>query len=233
MHKGKGSFKSHAIKAYQNNLKRINQRKVSSIWDIINDQTLGFRQKVNYIRHHYVYYDGNYDLFYDENKQPTTTKHLLDKVIAGVINKTIDPSELSDINKVILQEHKIKVEQLKRVKEANLDVYLREQQEEQKEQPKVVMETLTSDEYTYKQGIVNADIYFQLIDEYLANLPEKERVKASQWKYKELKKVAKWWVVNNRPSLLKAEKIPKRTKQQAMNELLAGYKKYAEKNWKN
>ena len=62
MHRSKGSFKAQAIRKYQDNLKKIKKRKVASIWDIINDPDLHFFQKVDYIRHHFVYYDGNYEL---------------------------------------------------------------------------------------------------------------------------------------------------------------------------
>ena len=89
MHKGKGSFKSRAIREYRNNLKKIKQHKVSSIWDIIDDPELHFFQKVDYIRHHFVYYDGNYELFHDENGKPTKTKKLLDEVIKGIINNKV------------------------------------------------------------------------------------------------------------------------------------------------
>ena len=61
-------------------MKKIKQRKVSSIWDIIDDPELHFFQKVDYIRHHFVYYDGNYELFHDKNGRPTHTKKLLDQV---------------------------------------------------------------------------------------------------------------------------------------------------------
>ncbi|MBO4622296.1 MAG: hypothetical protein J5691_00190 [Bacilli bacterium] len=232
MHRSKGSFKARAIHKYQENLKQIKKRKVSSIWDIIDDPSLHFFQKVDYIRHHFVYYDGNYELFHDENGKPTHTKKLLDKVIAGIINKKIDPSELNDLNKEILKDHKNRLEQNKIREELELNSYLQEQRELEKPVIRPIIEE-TPDLDAYKQGITNADIYFKLIDEYLGNLPEKERTKAATWKYKELKKVAKWWAMNNRPSLLKAEKVPHRTPQQETNELLAGYRKYAAQKWKN
>ena len=79
--------------------------------------------------------------------------------------------------------------------------------------------------------------YIKIIDEYLDSLPAKEREeRANTWGYKDLKKVAKWWAINNRPSLLpeaivEQMKIP--TSDQAMSALLRGYKKYADENWKN
>ena len=54
-------------------LKTAKKQGVRSIQDIISTDKMSFPNKVAYIRHHYVYYEGNYDLFHDENGKPTET----------------------------------------------------------------------------------------------------------------------------------------------------------------
>lgn len=238
MHRSKGSFRAKAIQRYQETLKKINRRRIGSIWDIINDSNLNIYQKVDYIRHHFVYYDGNYELFHDENGKPTETKHLLDDIIKNIIKGTTDPSELSEINKQISILSKERKLEEKQHKEKELDSYILESKKE-----KTFIKTEVSNSSVvdnnielapYKKGIVNAEIYFKLIDEYLDNLPKEERIKASAWKYKELKKVAKRWAMNNRPSLFEAKDlITNKTQEQQMTALLNGYKKYAAEKWKN
>lgn len=237
MHRSKGSFKAQAIRKYQDNLKKIKKRKVASIWDIINDPDLHFFQKVDYIRHHFVYYDGNYELFHDKNGKPTHTKKLLDQVIAGIVNKKIDPSELNELNKEILKDHKARVEQNEAIEQQQLDEYLQEYHSlgapiVDKPKPTIIKEEKYAPELaTYKQGIVNADAYFKIIDKYIESLPEEERLKVASWSYRELKTVAKAWARENKSYLLKPEK--KQTATEAFNALLKGYQKYAKKEWKN
>ena len=237
MHKSKGSFKAQAIRKYQENLKKIKKRKVASIWDIINDPDLHFFQKVDYIRHHFVYYDGNYELFHDKNGKPTHTKKLLDQVIAGIVNKKIDPSELNELNKEILKDHKARMEQTEAQKEQQLNEYLQEYHSlgtssNDTTKPTIVKEEKYVPELaTYKQGIVNADAYFKIIDKYIESLSEEDRLKVATWSYRELKTVAKAWARENKSYLLKPEKKP--IAADSFNALLKGYKKYAKKEWKN
>ena len=182
MHKRKGSFKSRAIQEYRNNLKKIKQRKVSSIWDIIDDPELHFFHKIDYIRHPFVYYDGNYELFHDENGKPTETKKLLDEVIKGIINKEIDPSELNALNKEILKDHKARMEQKKLIEEQRLNEYLQEQPKSVGVKPVIPVkkeEKYIPELATYKQGINDcAKPYFEIIDKYLLSLSPEERAKA-------------------------------------------------------
>lgn len=231
MHRGKGSFKSRSIQEYKNNLKRIKQRKVSSIWDIIDDPDLRFFQKVDYIRHHYVYYDGNYELFHDENGKPNKTKNMLDKVIKGIVNRQIDPSELNILNKEILRKHKIQAKQEKTTEELYLSEYSQEQSKPVEIVPSISSkkeDTCTIGSMIYKQGMgETTNPYFELINRYLHSLSPEERVKASAWSYRDLKKVAKWWDKNNKP-------IPPTTpseiqQKKSLNVLLKGYERY----WKN
>ena len=237
MHKRKGSFKSRAIQEYRNNLKRIKQRKVSSIWDIIDDSELRFFQKVDYIRHHFVYYDGNYELFHDENGKPNETKKLLDEVIKGIINKEIDPSELNALNKEILKDHKTRMEQKKLIEEQRLNEYLQEQPKSA--EVKSIVSVKKEEKYipelaAYKQGINDcAKPYFEIIDKYLLSLSPEERDKALTWSYKDLKKVAKWWNKNNKPVLPPTAPSEMQQQKKSMEALLKGYRRYAAKEWKN
>ena len=237
MHKRKGSFKSRAIQEYRNNLKRIKQRKVSSIWDIIDDSELRFFQKIDYIRHHFVYYDGNYELFHDENGKPNETKKLLDEVIKGIINKEIDPSELNALNKEILKDHKTRMEQKKLIEEQRLNEYLQEQPKSA--EVKSIVSVKKEEKYipelaTYKQGINDcAKPYFEIIDKYLLSLSPEERDKALTWSYKDLKKVAKWWNKNNKPVLPPTAPSEIQQQKKSMEALLKGYRRYAAKEWKN
>ena len=237
MHKRKGSFKSRAIQEYRNNLKKIKQRKVSSIWDIIDDPELHFFQKIDYIRHHFVYYDGNYELFHDENGKPTETKKLLDEVIKGIINKEIDPSELNALNKEILKDHKTRMEQKKLIEEQRLNEYLQEQPKSVGVKPVIPVkkeEKYIPELATYKQGINDcAKPYFEIIDKYLLSLSPEERAKALTWSYKDLKKVAKWWDKNNKPVLPPTAPSEMQQQKKSIEALLKGYRRYAAKEWKN
>ena len=223
MHKRKGSFKSRAIQEYRNNLKKIKQRKVSSIWDIIDDPELHFFQKIDYIRHHFVYYDGNYEL--------------LDEVIKGIINKEIDPSELNALNKEILKDHKARIEQKKLIEEQRLNEYLQEQPKSVGVKPVIPVkkeEKYIPELATYKQGINDcAKPYFEIIDKYLLSLSPEERAKALTWSYKDLKKVAKWWDKNNKPVLPPIAPSEMQQQKKSMEALLKGYRRYAAKEWKN
>lgn len=239
MHRNKGSFKSTAIRKYRENVKRINTRKVGSIWEVIDNPNLQIFQKVDYIRHHFVYYDGNYDLFYDKDGKPNKTKKMLDEVIKGVINKTIDPSELTALNKIILKEHKDKIKQTQLAKEIELEQYVQEKASEEMVPNEVILDIAekqiekTPELATYKKGITNAEVYFDMIDKYLATLSPEDRAKAEQWSYKDLKRVAKWWMKNNKPNVSPVEIKEAGLKKQGFGALLAGYRKYAEKEWKN
>lgn len=79
---------------------------VRSISDIISTRKMCFSKKVNYIRHHYTYYEGNYDLFATESGKPNARKFKLNKLIIDVINGKKDASELKEFNKQILEWRK-------------------------------------------------------------------------------------------------------------------------------
>lgn len=119
------SVKYAASKASKLKTKKIGRR---SICDIINDRPiqLDFEEKVNYIRHKFTYYEGNYDLFNDERGKPNKRKELLNRVIGEVVLKHKDPSILKRLNKKIVIWRKDKIEKMR------LEAEKRKQKEEMK-----------------------------------------------------------------------------------------------------
>lgn len=110
------SMKYIASKFSKMKTKKIGKR---SIYDILNNKpiVLDFEEKVNYIRHKFTYYEGNYDLFNDSRGKPNKRKELLNKVISEVVLKHKDPSVLKKLNKKILLWRKNRDEKLKRNKQ--------------------------------------------------------------------------------------------------------------------
>jgi len=91
-----------------------------SIYDIIKDSRLDFGDKVDYIRHHYVYYEGNYEYFHDSNGKSNENKEKLNDLICSIINKTADPCELKAWNKKIMSWRKIKLIEKKQKEEEKI-----------------------------------------------------------------------------------------------------------------
>lgn len=108
------SVKYAAERASKAKTKKIGRRSIS---DILNDRpiTLSFDEKVNFIRHRFTWYEGNYDLFNDDKGKPNKRKQLLNRVISEVVLKNRDPSLLTKMNKKILIWRKDKLEKLKRL----------------------------------------------------------------------------------------------------------------------
>lgn len=108
------SVKYAAERASKAKTKKIGRRSIS---DIINDKPipLSFDEKVNFIRHRFTWYEGNYDLFNDDKGKPNKRKELLNRVISEVVLKKRDPSLLTKMNKKILIWRKDKLEKLKRL----------------------------------------------------------------------------------------------------------------------
>lgn len=79
-----------------------------SIYDIIKDPWLDFGDKVDYIRHHYVYYEGNYEYFHDDRGKSNGKKEELNQLISLIIQRLADPSELKAVNKDIMLWRKAK-----------------------------------------------------------------------------------------------------------------------------
>ena len=109
------SVKYAAEKASKAKTKKIGRRSIS---DILNDKpiALSFDEKVNFIRHRFTWYEGNYDLFNDDKGKPNKRKQLLNRVISEVVLKNRDPSILTKMNKKILIWRKDKLEKLKRLR---------------------------------------------------------------------------------------------------------------------
>lgn len=109
------SVKYAAERASKAKTKKIGRRSVS---DILNDRpiALSFDEKVNFIRHRFTWYEGNYDLFNDDKGKPNKRKQLLNRVISEVVLKNRDPSLLTKMNKKILIWRKDKLEKLKRLR---------------------------------------------------------------------------------------------------------------------
>ena len=96
------------IKAYDYRVLRYSKRRTRkygrrSIHDIIKDKELNFGDKVDYIRHHYVYYDGNYEYFHDEKGKSNEEKAKLNQLIGLIIQRLADPSELKVVNRKVLE----------------------------------------------------------------------------------------------------------------------------------
>ena len=82
-----------------------------SINDIISDKKgLSRREKIDFIRHRYSYYDGNYDVFFDEENKPLQLREQLNLIIEGIVDKKILPEVLSHFNKYIQFLRKSKTE---------------------------------------------------------------------------------------------------------------------------
>ena len=109
------SVKYAAERASKAKTKKIGRRSIS---DILNDRpiALSFDEKVNFIRHRFTWYEGNYDLFNDDKGKPNKRKQLLNRVISEVVLKNKDPSVLTKMNKKILIWRKDKLEKLKRLR---------------------------------------------------------------------------------------------------------------------
>ena len=109
------SVKYAAERASKAKTKKIGRRSIS---DILNDKPipLSFDEKVNFIRHRFTWYEGNYDLFNDNKGKPNKRKQLLNRVISEVVLKNRDPSVLTKMNKKILIWRKDKLEKLKRLR---------------------------------------------------------------------------------------------------------------------
>lgn len=109
---------------YKNRISKEKTKKLGkkSISDVIhNTPEFNFYEKLHYIRHHYTYYEGNYEVFHDENGKPTKRKHELNSLIVSVIKGKNDPSVLKDFNRQILKWRKEYDEEKAKENESILD----------------------------------------------------------------------------------------------------------------
>lgn len=98
-------------------LSSIKKIGVRSIFDIISDSNMSLKNKISYIRHHYVYYEGNYDLFHNEDGKATQVKYNLNRVIYKIIKGKLNPAVLSDFNKEIAKLRKEKDKEKAKIEE--------------------------------------------------------------------------------------------------------------------
>lgn len=92
-----------------------------SIHDVITKSfDLSFSEKIDYIRHHFTYYEGNYDLFHDEKGKANRKKTLLNHIIVSVLLRKKDPSVLTEFNKKILKWRKLKKKEEIKTLEKNI-----------------------------------------------------------------------------------------------------------------
>ena len=108
--------KSKVIKRSKERTARIGK---TSIYNIIyNHNELSFTEKVNYIRHHYTHYEGNYEFFHYPNGKPNRLKFELNELIQNVVSKKVDPKELKVFNKRVdaWRKEKRRLEKEKRKK---------------------------------------------------------------------------------------------------------------------
>ena len=102
------TFKRYDWKGLRGSKRKTLKIGKRSIYDIIKDEELDFGDKLDYIRHHYVYYEGNYEYFHDERGKSNENKECLNRLIGLIIQRLADPSELRVINQEILAWRKAK-----------------------------------------------------------------------------------------------------------------------------
>lgn len=88
------------VKILNDKVKKIGIRSISDI--INNTPELSFEQKVNYIRHVYTYYEGNYEYFYKSKGKPNSKKFELNNLIKQILKGEKDFKELKAFNENIL-----------------------------------------------------------------------------------------------------------------------------------
>lgn len=217
-------FNSHSIsKRGKQKTKQIGNR---SIYDIINREA-SVSWKINYIRHHYTYYEGNYDLFHDERGKATDYKRHLDKIIEKVVYGKANPNVLNDINKEILALRKQKDKELEEKERLELDKAYELSQKvlETGKQSEIISKL---DIPKYKQVDDSAQVYLNMIERYLSTLTPDARKDAETWSYRDLKKVAKFWERTN------GQATPKEMLEKSDNSaFIASYNKYFERQEKN
>ena len=205
------SYRKNTDKA----LSSVKKIGVRSIFDIIADSQMTLKRKIAYIRHHYVYYEGNYDLFHDENGKATSTKYNLDKVIYEIIKGNVDPVVLSEFNKEIVKLRKEKNKELEKQRETEA------LEEEIYGLPKYKLDIIT-----HGGKICNASCqtYLNLIDKYMNTLDIKTKKQYFFMKsYKEMRKLAEAWN-KGQEKPIDAKPIENKSENE---DFMKGYQKYA------
>mgnify|MGYP004532206059 CR=1 FL=1 len=89
--------------------KRAKKIGTRSIYDIINNVEAPTRWKVDYIRHHYTYYNSFQNMFHNHNGRPNHRKVELNSIIYNIINKEQDPSILKELNRKMIEWNKKRI----------------------------------------------------------------------------------------------------------------------------
>lgn len=230
-------FFKYTPKKMQQYKKRIKAVGVRSIYDIIHSEDLTFSEKVSYIRHKYVYYDGITDMFYDQKRRPLKSRELLDEIIEKVINGETEVSTLTELNAQLLALHKKQKLENKQREQEELELFSNTLSSVSKNnvKPKQENQISTSSVYTgiptwkkaliagtgeYKTGV---DVYVNLIEKYLASLSKEEFDAENDLSYKALKKRAVSWA---KMQGLYLEPISKSALKLQQSSLIEGYKKH-------
>ena len=184
-------FRRKCSKKGRNTTRKIGIRSIS---DIIANKNMILSKKINYIRHHYTYYEGNYDLFVTEKGTPNARKWALNKLISDIIFGKKDASELKEFNKQILEWRK-EVDKLEiKRKEVILSNFDGSSYKERMQWEKDI-----------ENAKGTAKIYIDLILNYLQENPEEVNI-CKLLSYKEMKKKAIEWNINHELKLEFKEK---------------------------
>lgn len=179
------------------------------------------KEKITYIRHKYVWYEGNYELFHDKDGKYNTTKVRLNAVIQGIIEGKIDPGVLNELNQTIRQWNK--EQRIKKAAEEQelLDKMISTPERTLRATIKKEIETRPRYLIDIQKCTASAELteYLRLIDEYIAATPEKDRKSLYEMRYQTIKKKAVKWQKAN------GSNIPNISADKAFRQLVKGYNK--------
>lgn len=225
-------FFKYTPKKMQQYKKRIKAVGVRSIYDIIHSEDLTFSEKVSYIRHKYVYYDGISDMFYDQRRKPLKSRELLDEIIEKVINGEAEVSVLTELNAQLLSLHKKQKVENKQKEQEELELFSNTLSMVSKPTTKKVetssvyegipawKKALLTGTGEYKTGV---ELYATLIEKYLASLSKEEFNAENDFSYKALKKRAISWAKTQN---LYETPISNAAAKLQQSSLIAGYNKH-------
>ncbi len=77
-----------------------------SAYDIIQNNEIPPRYKVSLLRHRFVFYESNYDLFHLPNGKPNAFKNELNSLLYDIVNHKVDAGEMAKFNKRIMEARK-------------------------------------------------------------------------------------------------------------------------------
>lgn len=177
------ALRYRCVKKSKNNTIKVGVRSIS---DIIANKRMDFKKKLTYIRHHYTYYNGNYDLFATETGTPNARKFKLNALITDVINGVKDASELKEFNKKILEWRKEADEEKEKISNRILTNF------DGSSYNNINPENMMQWELDIKHSKTTALEYIKLIEEYLENNPEEKSILRAL-SYHDMKRKALEW----------------------------------------